>query len=241
MTGEPFQPVRLYYSLPKKAATTRIFLALRCVVEAESGGWLWHYDEEAAALKFSRPRQELPEEVHPIILGRFRFPSKDRMVLEVRSGERAIEAAKFFGPMFGPTVVLRRLRMINRFFEASEAAVGLDRLDKLLDANVVCIDPTVTEAAIEAALAGAKTQEEKQRAYFSYCEERRKIDVPLVEDLPLHPEEETTDFRDLGMTLRFRGLRAFEHWKGNTHLTLAEVIHRVVEDGGRGLTVGPPG
>lgn len=40
------------------------------------------------------------------------------------------------------------------------------------------------------------------------------------------------------MTLRFRGLRAYEHWKGNP-LTLSQVIRRVVEEGGRGLTVGP--
>ena len=238
MTGDPFQPVRLYYSIPNKVAATRIFLALRCTVEEGSGAWLWHYEEEAAALKFGRPRDELPAEVHPIILGRFRFPSKDRLVLEVRSADRAIEAAKFFGPMFGPKVVLQRARIINRLFEASEVEVGLDRLDRLLDANVVRIDPQDAEDAIEAALAGARTQEEKQRAYFAHSEERRKKDVPLVEDFPLAPEEETPEFQHLTMTLRFRGLRAYEHWKGNT-LTLAEVIHRVVEDGGRGLTIGP--
>ena len=240
MTGEPFQPIRLYYSIPSKVAATRIFLALRCTVEGGPGAWLWHYENEAAELRFGRARNELPEEVHPIILGRFRFPSKNRLVLELRSADRAIEAAKFFGPMFGPAVVLQRVRIINRFFEASEVEVGLDRLDKTLDANVVQIDPAEAEAAIEAALAGARTQEEKQRAYFAHAEERRKIDLPLVEDFPLAPEEETPDFRDLTMTLRFRSLRAFEHWKGNTGLTLADVIHRVVEDGGRGLLVGPP-
>src|SRR5262245_40877270 len=90
MTGEPFQPVRLYYSVPNKVAATRIFIALRCMAKEASGAWLWHYDEEACAIKFVRPRHELPEEVHPIILGRFHFPAKDRMVLVVRSGERAI-------------------------------------------------------------------------------------------------------------------------------------------------------
>lgn len=111
---------------------------------------------------------------HPIILGCFRFPTKDKAVLEVRSFERAIEAAKFFGPMFGSKVVLRRLRIINRLIRASEADGGLERLDKLLDANVVKIDPAKLEAEIEALLALAPTQEEKQRDYFAFSASERR-------------------------------------------------------------------
>jgi hypothetical protein len=241
MTGEPLQPVRLYYSVPTKVAVTRIFMGLRCMAETETGAWLWHYEAEAAALKFARARADLPHEVHLIILGSFRFPSKDRVVLEVRSYDRAIEAAKFFGSLFGPKVVLRRLRVLNRFLDASENEKGLERLDKLLDQNVVTIDPAEAEAAIETAMAKGRTPEEKMRAYMDYAEERRKRDVPLVEDFPLAPEEETEDFQHLTATLRFRSIRCYEHWKGNTHLTLADVIHLVVEKGGHGLSLGPPG
>lgn len=241
MTGEPLQPVRLYYSVPNKVALTRLLMGLRCMAEGENGGWLWHYEAEAAVLKFARAREDLPQEVHPIILGCFRFPSKDKAVLEVRSYDRAIEAAKFFGPMFGPKVVLRRLRVLNRFLDALENAHGLDRIDKLLDQNVVRIDPAEAEAAIEAAMAKGRTPEEKLQAYMAYGQERRKKDVPLVEDFPLAPEEETEDFQHLAATLRFRSIRCFEHWKGNTHLTLADVIHLVVEQGGRGLSLGLPG
>lgn len=73
-----------------------------------------------------------------------------------------------------------------------------------------------------------------------HAAERRKRDVPLVEDFPLWPEEETADFRDLTMMLQLRTLRAYEHWNGQTHLTLADVIHIVVEKGGRGLSVASP-
>jgi hypothetical protein len=238
MTGEPLQPVRLYYSIPNKLAVTRVLMGLQCAVETETDAWLWHYEEEAAALKFSRPREDLPQEVHPIILGCFRFPSKDKAVLEVRSFERAVEAAKFFGPMFGPKVVLRRLRLLNRFLDASENTLGLERIDKLLDQNVVKIDPAEAEAAIEAAMAKGRTPAERLEAYMAHAEERRKKDVPLVEDFPLAPEEETADFQHLTATLRFRTVRCFEHWKGNTHLTLADIIHLVVEKGGRGLSLG---
>jgi hypothetical protein len=196
-TGGPLQPIRLYYGVPSKAAVTRVLTRLRCMAETSSGAWIWHYDEEAAALRFACPREYLPPEVFPVVLGGFRFPAKDQAVLEVRSSERAIAAAKFFGPRFGPKVVLRRLRVLNRFLQGSEDARGVDRIDALLDENVVRTDPAQAQAA---------------------------RDVPLVEDLPLAPEDESDEFRRLTTTLQFRSLRCFEHWRGNTHLTLADVI-----------------
>jgi hypothetical protein len=230
-TGEPFQPVRLYWSMPTRAVVTRVFSRLRCVVEEPGArSWLWLYQDEAAAMTLPRPYTELPRELHPIHVGRFRMPQKDRLVMELRSFDRAIEAAKLFAPLFGPNVVLRRARVINRWFEGHETAAGLDVLDRLLDQNVVVRDPREAEEAFERALAGARTQEEKMRAIERYSMERRKKDVPLVEDFPLCPEEETPDFRDLTVTLRLRQLRASEHWNGNP-ITLAEYIHRMVETG----------
>ena len=59
---------------------------------------------------------------------------------------------------------------------------------------------------------------------------KSKEDIPLVEDFPLVPEEETPEFRELGVTLHLRGVRALEHWRGNTHLTLAAIIVRSVKE-----------
>jgi hypothetical protein len=153
------------------------------------------------------------------------------MVLELRSFMRAYEAAKFFGPILGSKIVARRMRVINRWFKAEEVAQGLDRLDRLLDANVVVIDPMKAEAEFEQAMAGAKTPREKRLAFDAYSERRKKNDVPLVEDFPLAPEEETPDFFHLTMALQWRLVRASEHWRGNTSLTLADIIHRTVEAG----------
>ena len=36
----------------------------------------------------------------------------------------------------------------------------------------------------------------------------------MVEDFPLAPEEETPDFQHLANTLKFRFIRAVEHWRG---------------------------
>jgi hypothetical protein len=228
VTGEPFVPVRLYWSVKSKPAITKALASLCCIDEDKKAKcWVWLYDDEATSLTFGIPRARLSPEVHPIVIGRFRLPDAKQLVLEVRSVERAIEAAKFFAPRFGSNAVLSRARIINRWFELSEAGIGLERLDKLLDANVVRIDPRDAEEAFERAMAGTVTEAEKRRAFEAYVLEQRKRDVPLVEDFPLAPEEETPDFRDLTMTLQFRGLRAEEHWKGNTSVTLGDVIYRL--------------
>jgi hypothetical protein len=60
-------------------------------------------------------------------------------------------------------------------------------------------------------------------------------DVPLVEDFPLHPEEETPEFLHLATALQLRMIRAVERWNGNTRLTLARLIVRTLEqEGGQG-------
>ena len=231
MTGEPFQPLRLYWSIPARAVVTRVFAGLRCVVEEpDARSWLWLYQDEATAITFAKPYAEIAPEMHPIHIGRFRIPEKDRLVMELRSFERAIEATKFFAPLLGPKSVLRRARVINRWFEGHEAANGPEVLDRVLDQNVVVKDPSKAEEAFERAMAGTRTEAEKVAAFDRYAQERRKQDVPLVEDFPLNPEEETPEFRDLTMTLRLRQCRAAEHWKGNP-ITLADYIHRIVKQG----------
>ena len=53
----------------------------------------------------------------------------------------------------------------------------------------------------------------------------------MVEDFSLVPEEETADFQQLANTLQFRFIRAVEHWRGNTHLTLTAIILKTLEQG----------
>lgn len=51
----------------------------------------------------------------------------------------------------------------------------------------------------------------------------------MVEDFPLEPEAETHEFQDLTNTLMLRLIRAAEHWRGNTRLTLDAIIVRALE------------
>jgi hypothetical protein len=231
MTGEPFQPVRLYYSIPDRLFVANKLRAMKCMLEVPPERcWQWLFQGEAAALRFPGGYDAVPKEKRPILLGRIRFPKNDGMILQTNSIPRAIEGARFFGPRLGPEVIAMRCRVVNRCFAADEGK--LDELMKTLDRDVTVIEPREAEAAVNREFAGVRTRQDAERAAAEFMERRlrSKEDVPLVEDFPLAPEEETPEFSELATTLQLRGVRALEHWQGNTHLTLAAIIVRTVKE-----------
>jgi hypothetical protein len=233
LTNEPFQPVRLYYLIPERARVSKILRSLQCMVQApEERGWQWLFDAEAASLRFAGGFDDVPRERRPIILGRIRFP-KDAslMTLQTNSIQRAIGAAGFFAPYLGPQCVLVRCRLINRFFAGEEGSP--DELAKILDQNVTVIDTRESEKALNRDFKDVTTMKEAECIASERLTGRleSKKDVPMVEDFPLAPEEETHDFKNLTLTLQLRLIRAMEHWQGNSDLTLSSLIMRLVNDG----------
>jgi hypothetical protein len=232
MTREPFQPVRLYYAIPGSTSVINNLRRLKCMAEAKTDRcWQWLFHAESRSLRFSAGYDDVPREKRPIVLGRLRFPASGSMTLETNSIPRAVEAARFFAPRVGPEVVLMRCRIVNRFFAAEEGAS--DELLKTLDQGITVIDPRVAEKALERDFESARTPEDVERVAAERLERRLKSgeDVPMVEDFPLAPEEETPNFHHLETGLQFRFIRALEHWKGNTHLTLTAIIVRTVNEG----------
>ncbi|HEY0481828.1 MAG TPA: hypothetical protein VGD37_30125, partial [Kofleriaceae bacterium] len=190
MTNEPFQPARLYYSVPDAALVVRKLEALQCMVEVPGERcWQWLFHAEAASLRFPGGNyDDVPEAKRPIVLGRIRFPDRGAMTLETNSLERAIAGARFFAPRLGPEVVAMRCRLVNRCFAAHE---GLpDALMATLDQGVTVVDPRLAEAAMEREFAGVRSMEDMERAAAESLQQRikNKEDVPLVEDFPLAPE-----------------------------------------------------
>jgi hypothetical protein len=233
LTNEPFQPVRLYYSIPDRALVSRKLGTLQCLVQApEEQCWQWLFHGEAASLRFGGGYEDVPKERRPIILGRIRFPSDSSMILQTNSIARAIGAARFFAPYLGPECTAIRLRLANRLFAAEEGR--LEELMKILDQNVTVIDPREAEATFTRQFKDVRTKEDAERVAAESLERRlqSKEDVPLIEDFPLAPEEETPDFRHLTFTLQLRLIRAMEHWQGNTGLTLTALIMRTVKESG---------
>jgi hypothetical protein len=97
ITGEAFQPVRLYYRVVDREAVLRAFRKLRCVdYDATQKRWVWLYQHEASSLRFKRSYADLPKQLRPIVLGSFFLRGADTLILDVRSPERALAALRFF-------------------------------------------------------------------------------------------------------------------------------------------------
>jgi hypothetical protein len=213
MTMEPFQRVRLYYSIPICSFVAERLRSLKCVVEMPNERcWQWLYHAEAASLPIAGGYGAVPPERRPIVLGRILSPKGGGMTMQTNSIDRAVAAARFFGPRLGPEVVALRCRVVNRCFAADEGQP--DDLMKTLDQNVTVIDPREAEAAFDRDSKCVRTMVDAERVAAESLQQElaSKKDVPLVEDFPLAPEEETPGFGDLAAALGFRFVRAVAHW-----------------------------
>lgn len=225
LTQEYFMPVRITYEVHDSESVERRLRALRCMAWVPlEGCWQWLYEAEAARLPIGKGYEVVPRERRPIVLGRIRFPERGVMTLQVNSPERAIEGARFFASCLGTGVLERRVRIVNRLFGADEGT--FTELVGHLDRNVTVVHPSEIEEELLRDIEPDMPLEERRRIGMRnmMAVASRLNDVPPVEDFPLRPEEETPDFRDLSLTLRLRSVRAMEHWLGNTHVTLQDVI-----------------
>lgn len=227
-TGDPYPPVRLTYSIPSRSQVLRRLRRLRCVeIDKKRGRATVGLDHEARELDLDPPPpawESLGQRIH---LGAIQFPAERAMSLQVRSIRRAIELVRMLRPQLGSEVQLVRARLVNRWFEAAELTGEIDDLDRCLDRDVTVIDWEATADAFEKATAGAKDAEEYLRLAAEHRATRERQDVPLVEDFPLHAEDENDDMTDLANILNFRFLRAGRRWNGE-EVTLRQVIEEAV-------------
>jgi hypothetical protein len=232
-TGEPYQPVRLTYSINSRAWARTGLKKLRCVTGEAGGLTVWLTDEARELL--GTPDQQFELFGQRVIVGVVRFPSAKSMTLQVRSYERAKAIAILVRAALGVSAQAVRMRVVNRLFAAEEKVGELEELDRWLDRDVVRVDPDDRDDAdedeeIRRAVAG---REDKLQALEEFLSTRRRPssrhDVPLVEDFPLYPEEESDDLRDLRTLLDLRFMRALRRWQGED-VTLRDVIEELVQD-----------
>jgi hypothetical protein len=230
LTHEPFQPIRLSWTIPGRDAVLAKLAHLRCIDldPAERACWVWLFHAESAALPIGDGYEAIPVDRRPLVLGRIRFPRDSVMTLDTNSTQRALGAARFLAPRVGSGCTLIRCRVVNRLFSGEEGQKGgIQELMKILDQNVSVRDPREAEEQMRRELQGVYGPEAVERTLAA---RHRRImesggdDVPLVEDFPLAPEEETPDFLHLTITLSLRLIRAMEHWRGNSDLTLSRLI-----------------
>jgi hypothetical protein len=224
MTGEHFQPVRLYYKVLNRSGLLRAFEKLRCLdYDSARKRWVWLYAHEAKKLRFPRSHAQSPKELHPIVIGAFFLRTKETLLLDLRSCERALLAIPFFDRHLPRKLVaLEEAEVVNRLFPATEANQRLTP-DALFDSQIgTGLDPEALVQRLAEKAAGARDPDEKIRFALEDLQSRAKEPLPEIERFPVHYAED--GIGGLEVALQLRQMVAMQHWLGHPEYTLGDAI-----------------
>ncbi len=227
MTGEHFQPVRLHYRVFDRKALLQAFNKLRCVDQDPTRPrWVWLYDFEARHLPFKQSYAQIPRQHHPIVIGSFIPKGEDRMVLDLRSCDRAWLAIPFFDKHIPRSAArVMEAEVVNRLFSAEEPQISPDQLFDRQE-TPVC-DPEASVREIAELTAGIQDPQEKFRIASEYMEARAKQPLPEIERFPVQYYEE--GIQTFMTTLTMRQVIAYQHWLGNPSYSMFDIIQEIVQ------------
>lgn len=233
ITGEPYQPARLYYSVSNKKTVLGVFTKLKCLEYYEkSDRWYWFYSEEATKIRFQQSYNKIPKDAKPVPLGYFIFLDDNTLILEVRSFQRVIEAVKFFNTRLNWRAAEPvRLRLVNKLSGClpDETPKPPNSFAEFFDQDDVVIhSPEALEEEIKTIINQYETEEEKDAAVTAYMEEKSKHPLPEIEEIAVSIHEEGLSI--LEMALRMKHIEAWEHWQGNEYFTQYDLIQSMLEN-----------
>jgi hypothetical protein len=224
MTGEHFQPVRLHYRVLNRPGLLRAFEKLRCLdYDSTRKRWVWLYGHEAKRLRFQKSYAEFPKELHPIVIGSFFLRTKETLLLDLRSCERALLAIPFFDTHLPRRLIkVEEAEIVNRLFPATEANLKLTP-DALFDAQIgTGIDPEALVQRLAEKTAHTEDRDEKYQIVLEDLKSRAKEPLPEIERFPVpYAEDGIAGFQ---LALRLRQIVARQHWQGNFAYTLGDAI-----------------
>lgn len=219
-TGEPYQPIRIYYQIfkNKKKTILSAFQKLRCVeYEPETDRWNWLYEAEAKKLHFTRSYNTLTAKDKPLVLGYFTFRGDDQLLFDLRSGQRAIYGLDFFDKRINRYAVNpTHMRLVNRLFSVDEMPNREihPSLDPFFDRDQIpCLAREMEAELDRIEQTYGDDPEGKQAAINTYMDQQLNRSHPEIEELLIHPDK--IDRLGLPMALQLRQMEAFEHWRGN--------------------------
>src|SRR3954469_15214052 len=227
MTGEHFQPVRLHYQVLNRPGLLRAFERLRCLgYDPTRKRWVWLYAHEAKRLRFQRSYAQFPKELHPIVIGAFFLRTRETLLLDLRSCERAILAIPFFDTHLPRRLVeLEDAEVVNRLFPATKTDLTPDALfDRQIGTG---IDPDALVQRLAEKTAGARNPEERIQIALENLQSRAKEPLPEIERIPVHYAEDGID--GFTLALRLRQIVAMQHWMGHPEYTLGDAIQSIVK------------
>lgn len=224
-------PVRLYYRVKHEKILMTKLERLKCVrYDQPSQRWVWLYSKEAESIQLPTAATAVPREYRPVVLGRFEFQG-DLMFLDLHSVERALAALKFFDDKIPRRAAeVTNLRIVNKLFEAEaddadEMAVhpGLGRFFDD-DSRVKIIGENDLEEQINAIKAKYEDEADQLEAVNIFLEQESRKPFAEIEQVPLYFYEE--GIMRAEMMLKMRQIVAFEHWKGNTSYSQADIVQQ---------------
>ncbi len=229
VTGEAYQPARIYYQVDKKNAVLGRLKRLRCIsCDRHPDRWLWLYREEAKELKFAKSYRDIPKQERPAVLGYFTFKSDRQLVLDVDSLELTVKAVAFFDRKINRKLTkVERLKVVNRLFPATEDAASISEHHELYFDRKQAVSSRKKMAELEKKLEQCKGQEEQQEQIFDLMERQMKQPLPEVEDLETSFYEDGIEF--LQMALQMRLVEAREHWQGNKNFSQFDLLEMMLE------------
>jgi hypothetical protein len=226
LTGEYFQPVRLHYRVLDQPAVLQRFQELRCVDhDATRERWVWLYDHEARGLRFKKSYADLPKHLQPVIIGSFFLHGADKLVLDLRSIERATEAILFFDKHLSRSLArVVEAEVVNRLFPIRDAQVTPD---SIFDHQAsTYIDPEAAVQRTKELVAGIAEPHERLRLALEDMQSRAREPLPEIERFPIHYYEEGIEgFRNV---LQMRQIVALQHLLGNSEYSLYDVLQAMV-------------
>jgi hypothetical protein len=231
-TGEPFQPVRLYYEIRNRNILLGRFKRLRCIVyDAKGDRWCWHYEQEAKSLEFQKPYSAIAKEFRPLVLGYFKFESDTLVSLNLRSIDRALKAAGFFREKVPHQAwQVTRVRLVNFLTAAPEEGTPDLTVEDFLDVDTVTIqNDDEFERKLEAINALYPDIESRRNALNQHLEQSLQKPLAPVEEFSTGLENEF-DFDQFVMALRMRLIVAVQHWDGNTRFSRLDVFKMMADE-----------
>jgi hypothetical protein len=217
MTGEIFQPVRLYYHVPDVERLRRKFAKLACMqFEHTNSRWTWLFDHEAKSLKFKNSYSSIPKERRPIILGAFYISQVyNEIHLDVGSIERAIQAILFFDKQVGRAIAEGRyVAIYNKLFSDMDTHPGNNFATLFAEVKTEEIDARIEADAQRA------VEVVKSRGVQSYFDMMRRTEP--VEAFPTHYYSD--GIKPLQTALEMRQAVAIQHWQGATEFSFVDLV-----------------
>ncbi len=233
VTGEPFQPARVYYQVVNQKTVLGVFKKLKCMdYDPEGDRWVWLYESEAKNLRFETSYNKIPKEKRPIVIGYFMFRNDQEMILELRSFERVIEALQFFTKRINwRAAEPKRLRIVNKLFTTArdQKPVTQNSFDEFFERNDIYIRNSETlEKEIMDIESQYEDPDEKIAAVNTYLEEKARQPLPEIEELEIDIHDGGIEV--LNLALRMKHIETWERWNGNKDFVMQDLIERMLED-----------